>query len=74
METFDLSRYDRRSNDLTTYDVYIETAKARRVAAFSCKAHAIDFAKLTADCTADNATRRVVVVCRDSSAIVASFS
>ena len=74
METFDLSRYDRRSNDLTTYDVYIETAKARRIAAFSRRSDAIDFAKLTADRTADDATRRVVVVNRDNSGIVASFA
>ena len=73
MNTYDLSSYNRRLDDLTTYDVYVETAKARRVAAFSCKASAIDFAKLTAD-NNDGAIRRTVVVNRDNSGIVASFS
>lgn len=75
METFDLDNYDPTAHDLTSYDVYVSTPSAnRRIAAFSSRADAIDFAKVAAYRTIDNATSRVVVVARDSRVVIATFS
>lgn len=74
MNTFDLSHYNRNSDDVTMFDVYLSTLTAtRRIAAFSTRVDAIDYAAMVADRTSNDATRRVVVVLRDSSGIVASF-
>lgn len=72
MSTYDLTSYDKCFDDLTSYDVYFETNRTRRIAAFSSPADACEFAKVAAHQTT-TATRRVVVVARDTSAVLATF-